>query len=546
MHISWMIRPIALGAILGCSESGGLARDDEGARSAADASPSVDAAAADGAAFDEVLEVRLAPRARVSISFDDWLDGGHLPRVTDAGAPALASRVDGSVLTVDALRRASGSTTIEVGSETGAAHAKVNVTVDPRPWAYVCDVAYETDSPLADAASEVRVAEAWSSDSGRHFGTESTVAGTAAFEWTTGQMTVGLPVPVGATESTARHRSGTNVWGSVRATGAPAPAYFDIATKSTTVLPWTSAAELFFESAGMLAGARWEGSSQRAIQCATHDEATCELVGPADADDSSARFIEDAGTVVGCGTAAGHRRAFVRAPGAVAAWLPEPSSGCLSGRDLTGTRLGEIDRSSGETWGYVASTSPCEVRVDRAWGTRLLGSGEPGVLLGSARDVSGSWRAVSLTPIPSTSRIRYSPAPEPTDPGLAHACGHTNDPSVAIVASDTLGTAGAIVRTHTNYRVTRDAGGDSSHLELSNARPGKATLHMSRLVPVRVTDPDGSPVPVSFADRTSKCPSLVSFVQLDLAKVGTYVLTLGPTPVDDLHIVYERTWVVHR
>ncbi len=326
--------------------------------------------------------------------------------------------------------------------------------------------------------------------------------------------------------------------------GVSSPAYFNIATKAATVLPWTSAAELFSESAGMVAGARWEAGAPRAIRCATHDEASCELVGPGDAEESTARLIEPTGTVVGCGTAAGHRRPFVWSPGSVAAWLPEPSSGCLSGRALTGARLGEIDRTPGETWGYVANTPPCEVRVDRAWGTRLLGSGKLGLLLGSARDVSGSWRAISITPIPSTSRLRYSQAPEPTDPDLAHACGHGNDPPVPLVARDAAATSGTIRRTHTNFHVTREASGDTSYLNLSNARPGKATLHMSRFVPVRVTDPDGVPVAVPFADSTSRCPSLVSFVQLDLAKVGTYALTLGPTPVDDLHIVYERSWIV--
>lgn len=48
----------------------------------------------------------------------------------------------------------------------------------------------------------------------------------------------------------------------------------------------------------------------------------------------------------------------------------------------------------------------------------------------------------------------------------------------------------------------------------------------------------------SRRDTTTKCPSLLGFVQLDLAKVGTYTLTLGPTPVDDFNVVYERTWVV--
>lgn len=541
---AWLlVGPFALGAAFACSEDPASSPDPTEETPDATA-PSVDAGAKAAAALEvEVIEVRLAPRARATISFDDWAGGGLLPRVVDAGALGFVSGVEGANVTVDALRSARGSTSIEVASDTGGQRARIDVTVDVRPWAYVCDVAYEAESSLVDPGDE-RVMEAWSSGGGRRFGTASSAATTTAFAWTPGQAPAELPVPVGATGATARHRSGPIVWGSVISAGGPAPAYFDVATSAATVLPWTTTAEIFFESAGALVGARWEGGAPRAIRCATRDEASCEGAGPEDADESTARFIDGVGAVIGCGTVGGHRRAFVRSPAGLASWLPEPSRGCLSGHDAAGARLGEIDRSPGETWGYVASSPSCEVRVDRAWGTRLFGSGELGVLLGSARDVSGAWRATALTPLPSTSRVRFSAAPEPTDPGLAHACGHTKDSPVPITSTDALATTGAIVRTHTNYHVTRDASGGTSLLTITNAKAGKATLHMSHFVPVRMTDPDGLPAAVSFADGTGRCPGLVSFVQLDLAKVGTYALTLGPTPVDDLHIVYERTWVI--
>ncbi len=246
---------------MGCSESGIEASREGDVWPAEAAAPTIDAANQVDAATAEAIEVRLAPRARVSISFDDWRDAGNSPRVIDGGASAITSSVDGSVLTLDALRSASGTTTIEVGSTSGATRARVNVTVDARPWAYVCDAAYETDFPLADAETEVRIAEAWSSYSGRTFGTQSSTSGMAAFAWSPGERVAGLPIPASVTGSTARHRSGTSVWGSVISAGVSSPAYFDVATKLMTVLPWKSAAEIYFESAGTLAGARREGGA---------------------------------------------------------------------------------------------------------------------------------------------------------------------------------------------------------------------------------------------------------------------------------------------
>jgi len=519
------------------------------ARVPVDAAP--DASAPDGAVDDggvgvdaAVLEERhdltLAPRGRATVSFASWVASGESAAVEDAGAGSVVT-TDGGAVTIDALRGARGSTTVAIRSKTGRARAFIAVAYEPKPWAYAGNAVYRAELPTDVATSADDEAGLWHASAASRYGTERTATGSRAIGWATvGGSALPLALPSTATGATLRHQ----LWGSLRVEGTTRPARFDEATATWTTLSWLGAAEIYDAAGTVLVGASHAGAAPHAIRCATDAEASCEIIEPAGATSSVARALGPTGEVLGCADVGGVTRPFERRPGLAAEIALAPAVGCLSGT-AGGLVVGEVEARPGETWGFVRG-APSDVHVDRSWGTKLFGGGLGG-LLGSARDVEGHWRPASLLPVAAPPRVRLEKGVEAPDPELAHACGHTTlGPFASLVATDNVDTTSTIVRTHTSYAVTRVGSVPTSVVKLSNTRAGQITLHLSRFVPLRLVDPDGARVRPTFADDTELCADLSAFVQFDLTKVGTYVVELGPTPLDNFRIVYERTWIVAR
>jgi hypothetical protein len=496
----------------------------------------------------------LAERTRATFKVGALFGGGAPIQGArlEAVGPWLTAQVASGELHVDALRGARGESSVVLVADRGeppeASVVRIGVRFAGKPWAFIGGLPHEVFALVDESTLVDRdvPSAAWGAAGSKTYGTLGSNASERAFAASEGNALELLPLPPAASSVRLRHAAGSFFWGAVVRAGRVEPARL-FPTADAEVVPFPVDAEIFDGLGARRVGAEWIDGVPHAIACEGAAYASCARVGPAAATSSSARTLDASGRVFGCAVVEGVQQAFIHTTADGPVLFSAPRRACISGAD-EGALFGEVELEGGEVAGLAWSAlgaPPSVVRSGRAWGTRLLAR-SGATTFGAIMDATGVFRAATfqrLSQLPSG--VALGAAPEPEDPNLSHACGHTSGgPFATIEAAEDPNAAGAIARTHTNYTVLLPEGGGPARVRLTNTRAGRASLHLSALVGMRLTDPEGERVPTAYADDTTRCNLLRGFVQYPLAKVGTYVLEVVAPAARQVNIVYERAWVV--
>ncbi len=484
------------------------------------------------------IAIPLAPR---SVAHVDMLAraGSEVVAIVEVESGMLAV-IENGALALEALRGARG-TLHATASLADARCVEVTVELDTRAWAYAEGTPYVVE--VLDGLDDATASTAWARVDGVVYGTAHSGGVARVFRHVAGEQPEIVALPDGASEMVLRHAHGGALAGAVRRDGQLVPATLVVGGE-TTLEPQAVDAEYFVARDDARFGTWVIDGAPHAMHCSA---GACATLEPPTATSSSGRDIADDGTLYGCAEVDGKQRAFRRQPGGDPELLEVPARGCISDVTPDGRGVGVSERNDDEVTGVVVRNAAVSVvRADRAWQT-ILNAADGVGLMGAIADETGRLRAAVLAPLATAAGVTYTPAAEPEDPHLAHACGHsTGGPFETVTANVDATLADAIVRTHTNHAVTLTDRTQTQRLRLENPRAGRVTLHLSNLVGVTLRNPAGAVVPTSFADTTDRCELLRGFVQYALDDVGTYVIELAPTAAPDLHIVYERTWPIER
>ncbi|AKT39435.1 hypothetical protein [Chondromyces crocatus] len=139
-----------------------------------------------------------------------------------------------------------------------------------------------------------------------------------------------------------------------------------------------------------------------------------------------------------------------------------------------------------------------------------------------------------------------------TEDGDDHACEHLEEgPFQSVTAAEVAASAPALAQTHVSYEVALVEDGAGSFHGLVTFTPREAAefaFFSTEEVAMAFQDADGAAVAPESACSTGPCSAgcalVKSKVTVDL-ETATYTLTLGPTTLEQVHVLVEKASHAH-
>ena len=258
--------------------------------------------------------------------------------------------------------------------------------------------------------------------------------------------------------------------------------------------------------------------------------------------------IGDDGKVVGAALEGGTERAF-SSKGEEADYLPINGVAWSRAYDLglDESIVGTYRTSDGWPRGFAHTQGTAtfnEVDLDFAVATWVLGAGPSAELAGAFVDPSGNQHGFVARPVAGDLGVAtvFRRAAEPSNPGVAHACGHSVEgPFRVLRGAEVAATAPVFETPHTSYTIML-LPETTSHLVYRSLGSGPVSFFVHPAVTLRLFDEAGTLLPPTLVRRSTLCPKISWAYQFAPPDAGDYSVVIDPNPHGKTYLILERSW----